>query len=89
MDTFDHLTQSLGTASVQQSPINIDGFRDFMQNPIKNLLSRRFQIPEGMENPNDIINYLLTSKQITQEQYNQAYGQYRNMKSTGTLPKIN
>lgn len=43
----------------------------FSQNPIA-LLSQRYQIPEGLNNPQDIIQHLLNSKQVTQEQVNRA-----------------
>lgn len=43
----------------------------FRQNPMA-MLSRRFNIPNGMQSPQDIVQYLLNSGQVTQEQVNQA-----------------
>ena len=43
----------------------------------------KFDIPKGMTNPDDIINHLLRTKQITQEQYNQVYSQ---MSGNGPAP---
>ena len=47
-------------------------FQQFMLNPIQNLMSVGLNIPRGMNNPDDILNYLLSSGKITQEQCNQA-----------------
>ena len=48
-------------------------YQTFMQNPMA-LLQKRFNIPAGLnvQNPNDIIQYLLNSGQISQQQVNQA-----------------
>lgn len=46
-------------------------FTQFRQNPM-NLLSRRFNIPQNINNPQDIVQHLLNSGQVTQEQVNQA-----------------
>ena len=43
----------------------------FRQNPMA-MLNRRFNIPNGMQSPQDIVQYLLNSGQVTQEQVNQA-----------------
>lgn len=58
----------------------VGNIKDFMnlyqqmrQNPMQ-MLSRRFNIPQNvdMNNPNDIIQHLLNSGQVTQNQVNQA-----------------
>lgn len=41
----------------------------FKQNPMA-MLSRRFNIPQNMNDPNQIIQYLLNSGQVSQEQVN-------------------
>lgn len=41
----------------------------FKQNPMA-MLSRRFNIPQGMNDPNQIIQHLLNSGQVSQEQVN-------------------
>lgn len=46
-------------------------YSQFKSNPM-GMLSRRFNIPQNMNNPQNIIQYLLNSGQITQEQVNQA-----------------
>lgn len=43
----------------------------FRGNPI-GMLSQRFTIPQGVNQPQDIIQYLLNTGQVTQEQVNQA-----------------
>lgn len=45
-------------------------YNQFMQNPIQ-ILSRRFNIPANMNNPNDIIQHLLNTGQVSQQQVNQ------------------
>lgn len=44
-------------------------YSSFKQNPM-GLLSRRFNIPQNIQNPQDIIQHLLNSGQISQEQLN-------------------
>lgn len=41
------------------------------QNPMQ-LLSKRFNLPQNMNNPQEIVQHLLNSGQITQQQVNQA-----------------
>lgn len=43
----------------------------FQQNPM-GMLQRRYNIPQNLNNPNDIIQYLLNTGQVTQAQVNQA-----------------
>lgn len=47
-----------------------------MYNQLKNnpvgVLSKRFNIPENLNNPNDIIQHLLNTGQVSQAQVNQA-----------------
>ena len=54
-------------------------FQQLQQNPMQ-LLSRRFNIPQNinMQNPNDIIQYLLNTGQVNQIQVNQAMGMKNN-----------
>lgn len=43
----------------------------FKQNPMS-MLAQKFNLPANMNNPQDIINHLLNSGQINQNQVNQA-----------------
>lgn len=44
-----------------------------MNNPMQFLVQRRLNVPQNiLNNPNAIIQYLLNTGQITQEQYNRA-----------------
>lgn len=45
-------------------------FRNFMGNPMSFMQQRNMQIPQGINNPTDIIQNMLNNGQITQEQYN-------------------
>ena len=49
------------------------------QNPVQ-VLSKRFNLPEGMnvQNPNDIIQHLLNTGQVSQSQVNQIMGMQNN-----------
>lgn len=46
-------------------------YQQFRQNPLS-LLGRRFNIPHGMNSPQDIVQHLLNSGQVSQDQVNQA-----------------
>lgn len=48
-------------------------YQQLRQNPLQ-MLQKRFNIPQNlnMQNPNDIIQHLLNTGQITQDQVNQA-----------------
>lgn len=41
----------------------------FKQNPL-GMLSQRYNIPPNMSNPNDILQYLLNTNQVSQQQVN-------------------
>lgn len=45
-------------------------FRNFMGNPMSFMQQRNMQIPQGINNPTDIIQNMLNNGQLTQEQYN-------------------
>lgn len=42
-------------------------------NPMQFLMQRRFNLPQGMNDPNEIMQHLLSTGQISQQQINQAY----------------
>lgn len=62
---------------------NVNDFMNLVQqlqqNPMQ-ILSQRFNIPQGMNmsNPNDIIQHLLNTGQISQNQVNQAMAMRNN-----------
>ena len=50
------------------------------QNPLQMLTQRGFKIPNGMNDPQQIIKHLMNTGQVSQEQYNnamRAFNQYR------------
>jgi hypothetical protein len=54
---------------------------NLMQNPIQFVLQKGFNIPQNIGNdPNNIIQYLMNSGQISQEQYNRAVSMARQFK---------
>lgn len=56
----------------------MNNFANFMNmlSQIKNnpsaVLSKRFNIPQNLNNPNDIIQHLMNTGQVTQDMYNRA-----------------
>lgn len=54
-------------------------YQQLRQNPIQ-MLSRRFNIPNNVDlnNPNDILQHLINSGQISQQQINQAMSMRNN-----------
>lgn len=53
-------------------PFNImQMYQQFKTNPLA-LLSQRYAIPNGLQSPQDIIQHLLNSGQVSQSQVNQA-----------------
>ena len=59
----------------------------FLKNPFQAWASKGVNMPNNLTNPNDMINYLLQSGKLTQNQYNQVYAQYRDLMNKGMLPK--
>ena len=52
-------------------------YQQIRTNPIQ-LLSQRFNIPNDMNNPNDIIQHLLNTNQVSQAQVNNAMNMRNN-----------
>lgn len=48
----------------------VNQFRSFMANPMQMLSQRLPGIPQGMNDPNQIIQQLMNSGRMSQEQYN-------------------
>lgn len=44
-------------------------YQQFRSNPMQ-MLSQRFNIPQNVSNPNDIVQHLLNTGQVTQNQVN-------------------
>lgn len=49
----------------------ISMYQRFMQNPSQALMEAKFNVPQGMSNPNDIIQHLLNTGQVSQSRVNQ------------------
>ena len=45
--------------------------QQLMQNPMS-ILSQKYNVPQGMNNPQEIVKHLLDTNQITQQQLDQA-----------------
>ena len=52
-------------------------YQQFKQNPMQ-MLSKRFNIPQNLNNPNDIVQHLLNTGQVTQTQVNQVMSMRNN-----------
>jgi hypothetical protein len=46
-------------------------YQRFMQNPSQALMEARFNVPQGMTNPNDILQHLMNTGQVSQQRINQ------------------
>lgn len=53
-------------------------YSQFRQNPM-GMLTRRYNIPQNLNNPQDIIQHLLNSGQISQDQVNSAMQMRNNL----------
>jgi len=54
----------------QNNPMSM--LNDIKNNPTQFLAKRGVNIPQGMNNPNDILNHLMKSGRVSQDQYNRA-----------------
>ena len=64
-----------------------ENFSAFIQNPMEYLMRARCSIPKDMTDPNQIIQHLLLTGQISQDQYNKACTKYKQAEQEGLLPK--
>ena len=62
-------------------------FNSFLQNPLMYFMKSKFKIPNNINDPNEMINHLMRTGQLTQDQYNQVQAQFRNLQASGQLPK--
>lgn len=49
----------------------MNALSQFRSNPMS-IIGKRFNIPQNIQNPEDIVNHLINSGQVSQEQVNQA-----------------
>jgi rRNA pseudouridine-1189 N-methylase Emg1 (Nep1/Mra1 family) len=52
-------------------------YQQMKQNPMQ-FLSRRFNIPQNLNSPSDIVQHLLNTGQVSQDQVNNAMGMVNN-----------
>lgn len=56
-----------------QQPSMASMLQNLKQNPMQFLMQRKFNIPQNISNdPNAIIQYLMNTGQVSQQQYNRA-----------------
>jgi hypothetical protein len=73
------MSNPLFNAICGYSPTNIlQMIQQIRANPAQ-ILSKRFNLPQNITSPNDIIQHLVNTGQITQEQLNSAYQQAQRM----------
>lgn len=58
--------------------------QQLMQNPAQFLMQAKFNVPQEMKDPNDIIQHLLNTNQVSQQQVNNAMA----MRNNPMLQKI-
>ena len=63
------------------NPQAFQAFMHFVQNPVAYFQQRGLKMPpqEAMQNPNSLIQYMLNSGGVSQEQYNAAAAQARQL----------
>ena len=60
----------------------MNNLKQFMQNPMQYILKSRLNIPQNFQgDTNDMIQYLLNSGQLTQEQYNRVNQKARELQN--------
>ena len=59
----------VGNMQKQMSPMQM--LQQLKSNPIQALKNAGFNVPDSLNNPNDIIQHLMNTGQITQQRYNQ------------------
>lgn len=63
----------LYNATMQNSNPLLSSLKALQHNPMQFLAQRRFNIPQNIQNdPNAIIQHLMNTGQVSQEQYNRA-----------------
>ncbi len=56
-----------------QQPDILSALQNLKQNPMQFLVQKRFNVPQNISNnPNAIIQHLMNTGQVSQQQYNQA-----------------
>ena len=63
-----------------------EGINEMIKNPALFFMKSRFKVPQNLNTPNEIIDYLLQSRQLSQDQINQVYARYKDLQGSGGLP---
>ena len=66
------LFENLGNQNQQQATNPMQRLNELKRNPAAFISKAGFNIPDGMNSPQQIISYLLQSGQVTQDRYAQA-----------------
>lgn len=62
------------------NPINLMQMIDQIKSNPVGVLSKKFNLPQNLNNPQDIIQHLMNTGQVTQQQYNQAMNMAKQFK---------
>lgn len=76
MSLFD----SLGSQPQQQTMNLMQRLQELKQNPVSVLRQAGLNVPDGMYNPQQIIQHLIQSGQVPQNRYNQVLQQMNRMR---------
>ena len=76
MSLFNNLGQNQQPTQ-QMNPMQM--VQQLQSNPVGFLKNAGYNIPEGLNNPNQIIQHLLQSGQVTQGRYQQAVQRFQQM----------
>lgn len=67
-------------STFNQQPNMMERFNQFMQNPMQTLMQKKLNIPQQYQNnPKEMVQHLLNSGQMTQEQLNKLVQQAQSM----------
>ncbi len=67
----------------------LNQFKGFMNNPVQYMMSNRLNIPQEMlNNPSQSIQYLLNTGKITQQQYDWAVNQAKNLQNNNDFKNL-
>lgn len=70
------MSNPLYSSMMGQQPNIMQAIQSLKQNPMQFLMQRKFNIPQNIANdPNAIIQHLMNTGQVSQQQYNKALQQ--------------
>lgn len=63
-----------------------EGIQELMKNPALFFMKSRFKVPQNLTDPDEIVNYFLQTRQLSQDQMNQVYSKYKEIQGGSGFP---